>query len=241
MLCSEIQLVKSDYGGEDVLPLACNRWSCPYCGPKRRRRLMAMAANGLPTRMLTLTVSPAVGSSPLERRQLLHDAWKKLTKRIMRKEGWKQLHYMAFVEKTKRGEPHLHILLRCGYISQKWISAQMRDLVGAPFVWISLIRNAEHAVRYVAKYVTKEPAQFGSLKRYWRSRWYTQEVSSTHEKQPFDRWTTDVVRASYSETSQNRIRQGWTVETLENGWLRWWRPGRMPWADIAARASLRPG
>lgn len=231
MLCSQVQLVKSGKDFDEILPLPCNCWSCAWCGPRRRRLLMALAASGEPTRMLTLTMTPERGKSPLHRRMMLHDAWKKLVKRILRHHKWKRLDYMAFVEKTKRGEPHLHILLRCGFISQKWISEQMRDMVGAPFVWISLIRGQEQAVRYVAKYVTKEPAQFGSLKRYWVSRWYPLSTPERIGAPVYDRMTMEMRRVSYAEVMQDRIRSGWVSEELETGWFRWWRPGHRVWAD----------
>lgn len=84
----------------------------------------------------------------------------------------KKLHYMAFNEETEAGEPHLHILLRTRYIPQKWISQIMDILMSSPVVWIERIRGAGKCIAYVAKYVTKSPAQFGKHKRYWVSRNY---------------------------------------------------------------------
>lgn len=232
MLCSEFQLVKQHDSGDDILPLTCNCWHCDYCGPRRRRKLMALAASGKPNKMLTLTVNPSVGISAADRYRLLHEAWKKLVKRILRHYRWKKLHYMAFVEKTKRGEPHLHVLLRCEFLPQKWLSAQMRDLVGAPFVWISKVRDQLGAVTYVSKYVTKEPGRFGNSRRYWASRQWSLDPVEPDSLPVFDRLTMRLERASYRNTMQQRIGQGWTVEELDDGWQRWWRPGHRTWRDV---------
>lgn len=233
VLCSEYQLVKHHSAGDEILPLPCNRWSCDYCGPRRRHALIRQAAAGQPNKVLTITVNTAVGQSPLERRQMLHNAWKILTKRIMRQFKWKKLHYMAFVEKTKRGEPHLHILLRCEYIPQQWLSSQLKELIGSPIVWIEQIKNTGQAVHYVTKYVGKEPAQFGTLKRYWMSRDYELEKTEVERQPVFDRNTMVIQRERYRELAHARYSQGWTSETTEDGWQRWYRPGQRSWERLA--------
>lgn len=227
MLCSQLILSKPGDTFEDVKPLPCNRWSCPYCGPKRRAKLKRLAVSGNPNRLLTLTVNPKLGADPTERRAMLHHAWRKLIRRILRHHKWPALHYMAFVERTQKGEPHLHILLRCGFISQKWLSRQMHDLIGAPIVDIRQIHNVAHAARYVAKYVTKAPAQFGTMKRYWQSRDYSEDKGEPYDKPVFDKTTTSIIRVAWADEAQSRISQGYTVETLAEGWFRWWRPGHV--------------
>lgn len=84
----------------------------------------------------------------------------------------KHLHYMAFNEATKNGEPHLHILLRTKYIPHKWIADQMNDLIGSFRVWVEKIKTTKAAIGYVSKYISKAPAQFGRSRRYWLSRFY---------------------------------------------------------------------
>lgn len=225
MLCSELHLVKLDGDGELLKPLPCNRWSCDWCAPARRRRLLALAASGEPNRMLTLTVNPKLGDSPNDRRNLLHDAWKRLVKRILRFYGWKELHYMAFLERTKRGEPHLHILLRCGYISQRWLSRQMQQMIAAPIVWIERIKGTRHAIKYVTKYVTKAPAQFGKGKRYWVSRKWEVNKPDKVAREPFNWRTTSVVRERWSELVQVRVAARWTWEDRGDGWYYFYKPG----------------
>lgn len=220
MLCSEVHLVKSDDEWTEIKPLPCNRWSCEYCGPRRKFQLIAQACAGEPNKILTLTVNPAKGTGPNDRRDMLHDAWKRLVKRILRKMKWKKLPYMAFLERTKRGEPHLHILLRCGYIPQAWIAEQMRAMIGAPICWIEQIKSTKKAINYVSKYVAKEPAQFGNRKRYWVSQGWEINPASEPDRPKFDPLTTRVIRERWVETLNKFPFQGFEHVIAEDGWHR---------------------
>lgn len=83
------------------------------------------------------------------------------------------LPYFAVVERHKSGHPHLHLLLRCGYVPQRWLSAQMRRLAGSPIVDIRKVSSSKHAAGYVAKYLGKAPARFAGSRAYWYSRNYS--------------------------------------------------------------------
>lgn len=271
MLCSEFQLVKSGDGFEDVKPLPCNRWSCAYCAPRRRAALVAQAVAGTPNKILTITVNPAVGDSPEDRRRLLHDAWKRLVKRALRQfrltpeVRWRlkahvrtpererrirsatsqtpaglirRLHYMAFIERTKRGEPHLHILLRCPFVPQDWISEQMQDMLGSPIVWIEVIKGTAAAVRYVTKYVGKAPAQFGTAKRYWVSAEWVIVPPDAPPPPPLDMTGVKVRRTNYPEWLEERRRLAWVWAALEDGWTRYTYPVSLP--PLRTRWQQRP-
>jgi len=172
MFCREWTLVKHCENVRLVKPLFCKSWGCELCQPLRRAQLMARAASGAPNRFLTLTVNPRVGDSPADRLRMLSHAWNVLVKCLRREHGTAAVQYLAVVESTKAGEPHLHILLRSPFIPQGWLSARMAELTGSPIVDIRKIHNTTQAVRYVAKYVGKRPAQFGTSKRYWLSKDY---------------------------------------------------------------------
>lgn len=150
----------------------CNSWKCPKCAPRRVRKLKAQAASGNPDTFLTLTVNPHVLDNPTERAQRAIAGWRNLVKRIKRHYRYDKLEYLVVLEQTKRGEPHLHILLRCKWIDQRWLSAQWLDLTGAKIVDIRRVKHARQVASYVAKYIAKAPARFGKLKRYYRSHRY---------------------------------------------------------------------
>ena len=111
----------------------------------------------------------------------------------------KKLHYMAFAEETKNGEPHLHILLRTVFIPQAWISQQMEQLISSPITWIERIKGPKAAIAYVTKYVTKAPAQFGKSRRYWVSRWYQLKKWERTKKPLYDRINTKVIFQAFDE------------------------------------------
>ena len=169
VLCREWTLVKETGGVTTVEPLKCRCWTCDYCQPIRLRQLKGMARAGAPDTFLTLTVNPKHGRCRDERARSLSNAWRILRKRALRRYRYKAIPFLAVFEKTKRGEPHLHILMRVKWLDQRWVSGVMRELIGAPIVDIRRVRSAKQAAAYVAKYVGKDPVPFDGCKRYWRS------------------------------------------------------------------------
>jgi len=138
----------------------------------RAAALVKKARLGQPDMFLTLTVNPSFGKSPEDRARRLAKAWPKLRAATRKRYGYAKIPFIAVFEKTKAGEPHLHILLRCKWISQKWLSAQMQYLTGAPIVDIRRISNVRRIANYLAKYVGSSPTRFKGCKRYWCSQDY---------------------------------------------------------------------
>ncbi len=166
--------------------MICRSWNCAHCQPIRRRQLMAQAASGAPTRFITLTVNPQTYSSPEERLRALAWAWRNAVKRIRREHPGKDIEYLAIVEATERGEPHLHILYRGPFLPQWQLSKWMADYINAPIVDIRRVDSINAAVKYVAKYITKKPEQFGTAKRYWKSTGYELSEKPTLPIPPAD-------------------------------------------------------
>jgi len=183
-LCREWTVVKHVDPFRYAKPLKCRSWGCELCAPDRKRQLMALAAAGEPTRFLTLTVNPNVGESQENRLRLLAGAWRICVKRLRRMARYESLQFLAVVEETKAGEPHLHILLRCPYIPHSLLSGWMHELLGARIVDIRAIHSQRSIVRYVAKYITKAPKQFGSAKRYWTSQHYALDTETAKAEHP---------------------------------------------------------
>lgn len=169
-LCREWTLVKQKGDTLTAEPLKCRCWTCEYCKPIRSRQLRKLGYLGKPDTFLTLTVNPAHFDGPDERARQLVRAWRNLRRRAMRKYGYKSIPFLAVFERTKKGEPHLHVLMRVKWLEQSWISEVMDELIGAPIVDIRRVKGARAAAAYVAKYVGKDPTTFEGAKRYWRSR-----------------------------------------------------------------------
>jgi len=235
-ICREWSLVKTTPDKCHAKPLYCRSWNCEICRPKRKSQLLALASSGNPNRFLTLTVNPAIGDSPEQRLKLLSHAWKVIVKRLRRQHGSAAINYLAVVEQTKQGEPHLHMLLRTPFISQAWLSDAMRDLIDAPIVDIRLIRNQREVVRYVAKYITKAPTQFGSAKRYWCTPAYEldKEDWKKNENGPSFSWR--ISRLSLEEVITEWRHAGLMVaRTIEGGAIgeradaNYWPVAPPPW------------
>lgn len=208
-ICREWLLTHEHEAGAEAKLLTCRSWNCDYCQPERKKRLFSEAAAGEPTRFLTLTINPETGGSPDERLRILSHAWRTIVKRIRRAYPRREVEYFAVCEETKHGEPHLHILLRSPYIAQSFLSDAMAELADSPIVDIRRIRGVTQAVRYVAKYIQKKPAQFGTSKRYWKSSHYEVQTEETEKFKPENRKQWRVWRAGVEDLMRSWVEHGY--------------------------------
>lgn len=160
------------------MSLRCKTWSCEICHPINRRQLVARAKLGNPNTFITLTSNPNCHSDKHERARMLVKAWRIIRRKIEHLPQRKRISFIAIFEATKRGEPHLHILCRSSWISQKWLSEQMNALTGAPICDIRRVQDTGRAAAYVTKYVGKSPHRFEGSKRYWASHDYTPKADA---------------------------------------------------------------
>lgn len=226
MLCGEGAIVNTSRHAAQAVTLKCRAWTCEDCAPMRRKQLAALAASGLPTTFITLTSNPRIGTTPAARARALVIAWRAVVKRIKKHYGYKEVSYFAVFEATKRGEPHLHILARVGWIEQHWLSTQMDELTSSPIVDIRRVRSAGQAAAYVSKYVGKSPHRFDTCKRYWYTRGWDQSGWSYEPRYapPGDRW--EITRLSVSRVVEDWMRRGWQAFEREGVWYAWdpWGP-----------------
>jgi len=183
-ICTKWSLVKHGQNATLGKMLYCRSWNCETCQPKRKRQLLARCADGRPNRFITLTASRDAGATPRDRLRVLAHSWRTIVKRLHRMYPFSSIEYLCVVEATKAGEPHLHILYRGPYIPQRKLSSWLAYLAKSPICDIRRIQHQREVVRYVGKYITKKPAQFGTAKRYW---------SSYNFNAPFDAQKTALV------------------------------------------------
>lgn len=225
MLCGEWSLVNPDERSLRAHPLRCRCWTCEECGEIRRSQLKRLARDGTPNTFLTLTVSPNQYNSPQARAQALVRAWRTVRRRAKKRYRYDRIPFLAVFERTKRGEPHLHILLRCRWLDQKWLSKQMRDLLRSPIVDIRRIHDARKIARYVSKYVSKAPEKFAGCKRYWRSQDYKHRDPAAPAETPSDHPCWRVVRHSLAELQKHLEQLGHSVSLRRDGWEATLEPG----------------
>lgn len=168
-------IVKVEAGKASVFPLRCKSWSCETCAPLRRRALIKEAKDGKPNRFITLTVNPNWFADANDRAARLAKAWRLIVAAYRHRWPTREAEYMAVFEATKRGEPHLHIMWRGGWMDQKWLSAQMEERMGAPIVDVRQVFRSAKVAEYVSKYLSKRNVKFGNCKRYWRSKHYLEK------------------------------------------------------------------
>lgn len=215
MLCDEATNVKRDGRELAVSVLHCKRWKCEICQPLCRWEVIQKGKRGKPTTFMTLTSNPHLYETPDAAARDMKRALVALRRRIHKRYGIKNLPFMCVFEKTKRGWPHLHILARAPWMDQKWLSDQMKDLIGAPVVDIRKIDNEGRAAAYVSKYVGKDPVAFQGCKRWWRSHNYECEEKDVRPQIMFgveweqtsfniNEWKEYAVKRGYNIVSEAR-------------------------------------
>lgn len=245
-ICRDWTLVKSQGGILTAEPLRCRSWGCQLCGPERTKRLIAQAIGGRPNTFITLTTNPAIGESPVERARALVKAWRTIRRRAAKLPANGKIPFLAVFERTKKGEPHLHILCRSTWIPQEDLSDWMAELTSSPIVWIERIDNASKAAFYCAKYCAKDLQKFDTLKRYWCSQDYELDPPEPIEDDPKQPTTFEVVKEPLEDWAFMRQVEGYIVQTTKEG-LRAWHPVQLhrqvqeaPARD-PPRGGLRPG
>lgn len=168
-LCGERTAVKFGFQERLAVTLFCRSWGCPACAEDRKRRLIAEIVGGSPSSFLTLTIRRSEASTPAEAARQLSAAWQTLRARLKYYHGWLKLPFFAVFERHVSGWPHLHIFLRCAWISQQELSCWMSHLINSPIVHIRKIDSHGRAAGYAAKYTSKDNVRFGTAKRYWQS------------------------------------------------------------------------
>lgn len=107
-------------------------------------------------RLLTLTARPSDYPSAKAQLDSMRANWRSLWKQIRRRQGPSARGYVVIVELHRNHRPHLHILLDCGYLPQRWVSARWNELSGSPIVDIRAVKSERGVARYLAKYLAKD-------------------------------------------------------------------------------------
>jgi hypothetical protein len=87
----------------------------------------------------------------------------------------------------------------------------MRDLIGAPNVWIERVNGAKHVATYVAKYIGKDPQRFGTCKRYWKTRSYALTLPPVPPEDTIWGALWYVLDRSLAELRRTWTGKGWDV------------------------------
>lgn len=211
MFCAEWALVKNEPSKVTIIPLRCRCWTCDECRPGRAAKLIAEAKQGRPNLFVTLTTRRTPGGCPNRAARRLKRAWTIVRREYLKKHGKHSLPFLVVFEATKHGWPHMHLVARCKWLDQKWLSKRMGQLIGAPMVDVRRINGLKRIVEELCKYVGKDPRRFTGTKRYWRSKDYLYPVDDSDEKEssPWAFW--EISKFNWLTEVQYYVGLGFTL------------------------------
>ena len=165
--------------------VACGRWSCPVCRPRVLKKLKARVFNGdmvqnyrvngfrdrYSQKFLTLTC-PGQGFRSLYSRFQAYEKMAKNFDKLIRflKYKYREFKYLRVVEPQSDGYPHFHVVMVGKNIADKAILEDIERMwrfkYGMGFVRLNVITESlTHAIRYIMKYLSKNPTSMGKHKR----------------------------------------------------------------------------
>lgn len=168
-----------------AVPLRCRQWSCLSCARRLKRHLLRRLERSAPNLFITLTTSPLTAPDATAAYYRANEAVSSLIKRWRRKFPNDPVEYFLVWERTKAGWPHAHMLLKAPKVAKRWLSQNWRELTGSYIVDIQQVSSMQHAARYLAKYLAKDP-QVPPGQRRWRrsAKFFTKEPAKPFGDMP---------------------------------------------------------
>lgn len=136
----------------EVKCVVCGRWSCEPCGRSRRRQFLARVRRETYDRFITLTHTPDRGLPTPENLRASSRAWSRTRQYLKRKYNLGQ--YVWVRELTRRGNLHLHVLVKSQFVPQRELAKQVESYGFGKVTDIRYVRS-DHAQGYIAKYLSK--------------------------------------------------------------------------------------
>lgn len=134
-----------------------------------------------------------------------------------------KLPFIAVMEQTKKGEPHIHAAARAQWIERLWLSREMATLINAPVVGIERPHSPENLAWYLTKYFSKAPHAWPGCKRYWRSQDYALgDAPEADELVALDA-TWERIEEPLEAVVAAAVARSWRAEWQGNS-ARLWRP-----------------
>jgi len=141
------------HGAQVLFCLPCKRWSCRVCAEKKIKKLAHSVRAARPTRLLTLTVDPALYVSPRHAWEETRKCVPILVRNLRKRFG--EVEYLRVTEVTQKGWPHYHLLVRSGYLPHSAVRKAWNELTGARIVDLRKVTQSFKAYQYLVKYLSK--------------------------------------------------------------------------------------
>lgn len=149
LVCRELET-----GLDAIIAIPCKRWGCKWCGQRRAFRLALQCETAKPNKLLTLTINPKRWITPRDAYDGTRRKVSDLVKLIRKEKG--ECEFLRVLEVTKKGWPHYHLVTRCPFIAQDWLSTEWCKLTDAPIVDIRAVKEGGNVFKYVMKYLCKQ-------------------------------------------------------------------------------------
>lgn len=154
--CGAGVLEKREDGELAVIPILCDTWACPLCGPRKAAWLIRELAAAQKRYRLdyfwTLTVWTEQ-CAPEASYALVKHWWDNLSRRLRREHG--SFSFVWIQESTKAGYAHLHLFTSLD-VPQAELSAMWLEVTGGSFIVDVEPVSSERASSYLAKYCTEQ-------------------------------------------------------------------------------------
>ncbi len=182
-----------------------------------KRRLLRRLDGVETTGLMTLTCRPDVWLNPPQAFQGMSRAVNLLVKRIRRQWPNHRCEYFLVWERTAKGWPHAHLLIRAPYIPQHWLSAQWLTLTKAPIVDIRPIKDPLNVASYITKYLAKDPYVPQGMKRYRMSQGFLAAIQALPPELASRPTNWRLVPSSALELAHEYARSGYTAQQHSGG------------------------
>src|SRR3546814_1256446 len=100
---------------------------------------------------MTLTCQPSRYETPDEAARDMKRALVLLRRHLKEKKGIDKVPFIVVFERTQNGWPHMHLLVRAPYVHWKWLSLEMKRLIGAQSIDIRRVGKRKGAAYYISK------------------------------------------------------------------------------------------
>ena len=204
-----------------LVRIPCQQWTCEVCGQRKANYFAGIARAGcaLSVERLRLLTISCPRESPAESWAQLGARWHRMSESLARRLGKQgqqskrsRLTYFGTVELQKRGNPHLHLILRdSGYIPKAEVH-QLGYAAGFGFSDIRQILPGAGVV-YVTKYLHKSAGQQlpKGARRVRRSRdWFTPPARPSCSWGPDWRWQS-VEGLDLDQVERDLVGKGYEV------------------------------
>lgn len=169
MFCGEQTLV-GEAGGHGIVASAkCRRWSCPQCAIDNQRKLRGLIVELDPTIFITITSSPHCFADQADRARHQRKAWTACRRRLRRLTG-ERLDCVSVFAATKRGEPHIHAVVKCSLLSALAMQRLLSRWMSADIGECNIDARPVTDVYGLSAYISAQAHLFAGCQRYWTSR-----------------------------------------------------------------------